>query len=349
MSTAVVNWLGEEGFGSHEVDWTTRTFNRVSRSAQNLVLPGFVDLHIHGAFGIDFMGASRADMEHLATKLRNLGYEAFLPTTVAATVDAVKAAVENLPDDALTPGFHLEGPFLSPKFPGAQPPERIVEPSPVSSEWDEVLDHPKLRMITLAPELPHTLELITRLMKRGVRVSMGHSNATFEEARRGFEFGAAGVTHMFNAMRPLHHREVGLAGYALSNDQLATELIYDRLHVSREAASLLFRVKGPAKVVAVSDSVMATGLPAGMAVEMWGLSAQKGRGDVRLADGTLAGSAITLLDAFRNLYEDFGPEIAVRACCLNPRRELGMTTAPTVLVELDKNLEIVEIHDSRGL
>lgn len=241
-------------------------------------------------------------------------------------------------------GFHLEGPFISADHPGAQPQDAILDPVRLE-EWDEVFEHPLLRVITLAPERPGALELITRLMKRGVIVSMGHTDATFDQARQGFEFGASHATHFFNAMRPFHHREAGIVGYALQNDAMSVELIYDRLHVSKEAAKLMVRCKPPERILAVSDSTMATGLPPGLEVEMWGGTCVTGDGQVRLkASGALAGSAITLLDAFRNLAHDFGLELAIRACCLNPRHALGLTEAPRVYVELDDRLEIVEVH-----
>jgi N-acetylglucosamine-6-phosphate deacetylase len=200
----------------------------------------------------------------------------------------------------------------------------------------------------MAPELPHALELASRLMERGVIVSMGHTNATYEEARRGFEFGAAHTTHTFNAMRGLHHREAGILGYALATDALRCELIYDRLHVSREAAGLLFKCKPEDRVIAVSDSTLATGLPPGQTVTMWGHECVIGKKQVRLAsNGALAGSAITLLDAFRNLHEDFGAEKAIRACCLNPRAALGISQIKR-WVQLDReSLDIEEIVEAQ--
>jgi N-acetylglucosamine-6-phosphate deacetylase len=335
--------LGPDGFGTYEVDWSGEpVFTKVSRPPQALLVPGFVDIHIHGAYGIDFMSASQSDLLVLCDKLEKQGYESFLPTTVTASAADVARAVGNLPEHEMIAGFHLEGPFISPQFPGAQPPSAILEPPVGASEWDAVLDHPKLRLVTLAPELPHALTLIDRLTTRGVVVSMGHTNATYDEARRGFEFGARNVTHTYNAMRPLHHREPGVLGYSLTSDDLNMELIYDRLHVSKEAAALLLKCKPAHRVVAVSDSTMATGLPPNQEMEMWGLRCVTGKREVRLADsGALAGSGITLLDAFRNLAEDFGEDLAIRACCLNPRRVLGMPEKPRVFLELNKNLELV--------
>lgn len=341
---AVYDMIGPEGFGSYEVDWTQEppTFHRVAHSPIGLLVPGFVDIHIHGAFGIDFMSADDREVQLLCHKLEVEGYEAFLPTTVTAPAAAVSRAVSKLAGHEMVPGFHLEGPFISPKFPGAQPKEFIVDPPMGPSEWDSILEDERLRLVTVAPERPGALEFISRMMKRGVIVSMGHTDATFDEARRGFEFGASQATHTFNAMRPFHHREAGIVGYVLQNDSIMTELIYDRHHVSKPAAALLFKCKGPEGVIAISDGTMASGMPPGTSIEMWGLKCEVGRGDVRLGDGTLAGSAITLYDAFRNLHDDFGPEIAIRACSLNPRRALGMSAGPRVWLELDHRLHIVK-------
>jgi len=336
--------FGPEGFGNYQVDWSsdTVTFERVARAPEAILIPGFVDLHFHGAFGIDFMSASAEDMGVLCKRLEACGYELFLPTTVTASAADVKAALKNLPDHPMIGGFHLEGPFISPVFPGAQPPSRIVPPPPVPSEWDEILEDPRLRVVTLAPEVPHALPLIARLFQRDVIVSMGHTNATYDEARFGYEFGARHTTHTYNAMRGLHHREAGMLGYALVQDGLTCELIYDRLHVSKEAAQILLKNKPANRVIAVSDSTLATGMPSGLSLNMWGHECVTHRGSVRLkANDALAGSAITLLEAFTNLAEDFGVETAIRLCCLNPRAALGIKGSPRVLVDLDLKYQVI--------
>lgn len=341
--TSLYRALGPEGMGTYEVEWHPEgpRFERVMRPASRLLVPGFVDLHIHGAFGIDFMDADAADMAALCEKLAPEGYEAFLPTTVASSPQAVQSALAALPESPLIAGFHLEGPFLSSDFPGAQPPGAIRDFDPVDRSWDVVLDDPRLRSVTLAPERPHALELIARLSQRGVNVAMGHSAATFDEARFGFEFGASHVTHLYNAMRPFHHREPGLVGYALLQETLSVELIYDRLHLSAGAVRLALRCKNEARIFAVSDSTRATGLPANQKFTMWGQECETGRDEVRLASGALAGSAITLRDAFQNLAEDFGEETAIRMCCLNPRLPLGRET-PQVWIALDESYRVVE-------
>ncbi len=344
----VYTMLGLEGYGSYRYE--DGAFSRVHESPRGVLTPGLIDLHIHGAFGVDWMSADARDMVYLAERLAAEGYEAFLPTTITGPADAIRSALKQLPDHPMMPGFHLEGPFLSPEFPGAQPPEHIADIPYGDSEWDDILDDPRLRIVTLAPERPHALEMILRLQTRGVIVSIGHTNATYEEARRGFEFGATHTTHTFNAMRGLHHREAGTVGYALHQPGLRCELIYDRLHVVRDAAALLLKIKPLDGVIAVSDSTAATGLPKGTALTMWGHPVDVGKREVRLkSNGALAGSAITLADAFRNLAEDFGPECAIRACCHNPRLALRSHINARRYVLWDDQWQVVELFDASAL
>lgn len=343
--------LGPEGFGPYyvEIGEGPARLTPSSETAELTLVPGFVDIHIHGAFGIDFMSATTAEMLSLCEQLGDIGYETFLPTTVTASLADVKSALTHLPEHPMVGGFHLEGPFISPKHPGAQPQDKILSPTSAQEEWKVVLEDPRLKVVTLAAEVPGALDLARFLSARGVVVSMGHTDATYAEARAGFDAGAQHTTHTYNAMRGLHHREAGTVGYALMNDALRCELIYDRHHVSREAAELLVRSKPAGGLIAVSDSTMATGMPAGQELTMWGLKVVTSPGEVRLAsNGALAGSAITLLDAFRNLAEDFGPETAVRACCLNPRMALRRLGPQARHVVLDARYEVVEVVDASG-
>jgi len=336
--------LGDQGFGTYDVDWATQSFRRVQGTADRLLVPGFVDIHIHGAFGVDFMTASEDEIRGLCARLAGIGYETLYPTTVSATLADVRKAIANLPAHPMIAGFHLEGPFINPKFPGAQPKDAIAEIPVGPSEWDEVFDDPRLKVITLAPELPNALALVERLAKRGVAVSMGHTGVTFAEAQVGFEHGVRHATHTYNQMSPLHHREAGAVGFTFVRNELYAELIYDRHHVSRPAAEVLIRMKPSDRVIAVSDGTMAAGLP-DQTVRMWDRDCVVRDGQVRLLDGTLAGSSITLLDAFRNLHGDFGPEVAIRATSLNPRQSMGLG-APNVYLELDRNLELLRAPSS---
>ncbi len=321
--------VGPQGFGTYRAEWspTARewSFSPPTGPAELALVPGFVDMHIHGAFGVDFMTASSDELRQMARELRRVGYQALTPTTVTASLAATKEAVSHAEADDMFVGFHLEGPFISPKHPGAQP-SSFIQPIPTeSSDWDPLLEDAGLRQITLAPELPGADDLISRLSRRGVVVSMGHTDATFEQVEHAVALGASQTTHTYNAMRPLHHREAGTVGAALLDSDIYTELIYDRIHVSRAAASLLVRCKPIDRLIAVSDSTMAAGMPIGAELKMWGLDVVVGDKQVRLKDGTLAGSGITLLDAFQNLWEDFGLEAAIYACSINPGRRLGVS------------------------
>ncbi len=324
MSRILVETVGPKGFGTYAFDPATKELVLAQESPDYVLTPGFVDMHIHGAFGVDFLTSTPAELVSMGDQLWEQGYDAILATTVTAPVGTILAALEKLDSHPIIAGFHLEGPFLSDRYPGAQPPHAIIPIPTGESEWDAVFDHPHLRQITLAPEIPNALGLTDRLASRGVVVSMGHTNATTAEVASAMIGGASQATHTYNAMRPLHHREAGTVGAVLLFDELFAELIYDRIHVSRDAAGVLIKCKPMDRLIAISDGTMASGLPAGLDLDMWGLKVRTGTGEVRLQDGTLAGSGITLRDAFLNLWADFGLELAIRACCINPRERLGL-------------------------
>ncbi|MBX3112312.1 MAG: amidohydrolase family protein [Fimbriimonadaceae bacterium] len=341
----VYSTWGPYGWGVYRVELGggEAKFEPTGGVSEGVLAPGLVDVHIHGAFGTDFMSADLPSMVKLCDQLAGQGYDAFLPTTVTAPLDDVVAALGSLPDHPMVAGFHLEGPFISPKHPGAQPPESIVVSDPA---WDKVLDDPRLRLVTLAPEQPGGLDLVRRLAARGVVVSLGHTDATFDQATEAARAGADHATHTFNAMRPFHHREPGTVGWVLQDDRAYAELIYDRTHVHPDAASLLLRAKPQDKVVGVSDSTMASGLPAGTPLTMWGHACEVGDKTVRLAsNGALAGSAVTLLDVFQNLAADFGPETAVRCCSVNPRARLQLAAPPKRYLRFGPDLRLRDIHE----
>lgn len=333
--------LGPVGYRPYRISWDKGgpSLEPEDGTPESVLMPGFVDIHIHGSFGIDFMSCSQAELISLADQLSEIGVESFLPTTVTASPAQVADAIAKLPSSVESIlGFHLEGPFISDKYPGAQPQGDIAG-LPPSPAWEPILADLRLRVITMAPELTGALPLIQQLASRGVIVSMGHTNATYVECAAAYASGARHTTHTFNAMRPLHHREAGTVGFALAHPELGCELIYDRLHVSQPAAQILIQAKSPDKLIAVSDSTLATGLEPGQTIKMWGLDCVTAPGEIRLAvDGTLAGSAISIRDAFFNLASDFGFEIAIRACCYNPRMALGQSSRPRVWQEVSLDL-----------
>lgn len=333
---------GPQGWDTYEVTFHNNqpTFSPANREAEGYCIPGFVDLHIHGAFGIDFMSATPQELTDLANLLYDEGYAGFLPTTITSNADSVQAAINNLPDHPLIWGFHLEGPFISPSYPGAQPPESIIPFPTELSPWDNILHDPRLKLITLAPEQPHALANISKLAEHGVIVSAGHTNATYAEMATAVSHGLSHATHTYNAMRPLHHREPGALGAVLNLDQITAELIYDRQHVSQPAAEILLKSKPLDKVIAISDCTLAKGKSPGEKFTMWGHEVVKGENDVRLTlNNSLAGSCATLYDCFKLLAQDFSPEIATRLCCTNPLSELKIQT-PTRWITLDNNFAI---------
>ncbi|MCC6404185.1 MAG: amidohydrolase family protein [Fimbriimonadaceae bacterium] len=336
--------VGPSGFGAYSLEWDRGqpVLGSTASHPELLLSPGFVDVHIHGGWGVDLMEANTAENLRLAARLEACGYEAALATSVSCSAENAFLAFEAVPEGTVFVGAHLEGPFLSPLHPGAQPPGAILDPSDAGPEWEKVFDHPMLRLVTLAPERPGAATLAQRLRSRGVTVSMGHTDATFEQASESNAVTHA--THWPNAMRGFHHREPGACGYALMTDTLTTELIYDREHVAPMAASLLVRTKPTEKLIAVSDATMATGLPPGERLTMWGLECVVGEGTVRLAsNGALAGSAVSLYDVFRNLHDDFCPETAIRACAMNPRPLAGLFGPPSRWLLMDRRLEFVEM------
>ena len=331
MSKIVVLTPGEDGLDLIRFDTVTGEMSDIkSGEPEGVLIPGFIDIHIHGAYGVDFMTATKEQMAFLCTKLDEDGYEGFLPTTVTASAEHIKLALSNLPSSPMILGFHLEGPFISEEFPGAQPQEFILDPEDAGPEWEEILSDRRLKVVTLAPELPGAIELITRLVKHKVIVSMGHTNATYDESALAHEAGLRHSTHTFNAMRGLHHREAGALGAAMTLTPFNAELIYDRVHVSPEAAMLLIQARlVDGQVIGVSDSSAASGLAPGTEIEMWGQKCIVGEGDVRLVDGgNLAGSAVTLKTVFENLTEDFGVDVAADLCCYAPREALRIKSVP---------------------
>lgn len=292
-----------------------------------LILPGFVDLHVHGGGGADVMDGAEGIARAAAFHLRH-GTTALCPTTVTAPAEALRAALAaaaalepDAPERARLLGVHLEGPFISEQRRGAQPPfARTPDPTLL----EDLLATGPVAVVTLAPELPGALELIRGLRARGVRASLGHTDCTLAEARAAFAAGAGGVTHLFNAMSGLHHRRPGLALAALEAEHAFHELILDGQHVHPALLHLALRA-APAstRLLLVSDAIRATGLPDGP-TELGGQAVTVCEGRATLADGTLAGSVLTLDRALRNAL-DAGLTLEQAAPLLteNPADALG--------------------------
>ncbi|MGH9517472.1 MAG: N-acetylglucosamine-6-phosphate deacetylase, partial [Terriglobales bacterium] len=263
------------------------------------------------------------------------GVTSYFPATVTASQDATLSALEQLAarieaaekDDmtgARPLGIHLEGPFLSHARRGVHPPGDLVEPSVAAFDklWQAARGH--VRMLTIAPELNGAEEVIAEATRRGVCVSIGHSDATLDQARSGVKAGARHATHTFNAMRPLDHRAPGILGEVLTNNQLSADVIADGIHVDPTVVDLLFRAKGMEKFVLITDAISATGMPDGR--YMLGTLEVELKDGRCTRDGNLAGSALTMDRAVRNVMKFAGLDLqqAVRAASLNPAKAVGI-------------------------
>jgi N-acetylglucosamine-6-phosphate deacetylase len=313
-----------------------------------VLAPGFVDIHIHGGAGFDVMHASAGELATFEKFLATRGVTSYLPTTITAPIDQTCVALERLAAAVETAdarisregelraqpvGIHMEGPFLSHAKRGVHPPEFLQPPSVETFDKLWQAARGTVSLMTLAPELENAKYLIREATGRGVCISLGHSNATAEQARAGIEAGGRHVTHTFNAMRPLDHREPGMAGVALADDRLTAELICDGVHVVPEAVRIWYRAKGSERAVLVTDSLSATGMGDGrfqlgsFEVEVHGNRCEY--------NGTLAGSVLTLDHAVRNLMEFAGVALseAVGAASANPARVAGVAGRKGALVE----------------
>ena len=310
-------------------------------------IPGLVDLQVNGFGGVDFASADTAAYRRAGETLLECGVTAYQPTLITAPEDELVAALAEVPREPDGPrivGAHLEGPFLSPLRLGAHPVAARREPD--VGLLERLLDAGPVSEMTLAPELDGALELIDRLNERGVVVSCGHSDATAEQANRAFDRGAATVTHLFNAMRPLGHRDPGIAGAALARDDVVVQLILDGHHLAEETVRVVWRAAG-GRIALVSDAVAAAGIGDGT-FRLGSVDVEVRDGVVRRGDGVLAGSSLTELDGVRyrhtlgaSLSEAVDAATAVPARVVR-RPDLGSLApgAPADVVVLDDALEL---------
>jgi N-acetylglucosamine-6-phosphate deacetylase len=291
-------------------------------TGRGIAIPGLVDLQVNGFAGVDFASTDRAGYELARDRLVAAGTTAFQPTLVTASEPDLLRALGMLPggSDPCFLGIHLEGPFLSPLRLGAHLAEHRRDPD--LALLDRLLAAGSVSQMTLAPELPGALELIDRLRERGVVSSLGHSDATSAEAARGFAHGARTVTHLYNAMRPFAHRDPGIAGAALARTDLIVQVIVDGEHLDDDTVRVIWNAAG-GRVALVSDAIAAAGLGDGTFPLGPGQITVRD-GVARRADGVLAGSSCTLLDAVRNLHALGVPLVdAVGAATRVPARVAG--------------------------
>ncbi|MFL5733466.1 MAG: N-acetylglucosamine-6-phosphate deacetylase [Chloroflexia bacterium] len=294
-----------------------------------LLAPGFIDLQINGAFGLDFT-ADPSTIWEVGARLPQYGVTAFLPTIISSPLNTIAAAQEVLRQgpppgySGATPlGLHLEGPFLNPEKRGAHNPAHLRTPSLHDIEgWSP---DQGVRLVTLAPELPGALDVVRELVSRGVVISAGHSIATFDQARAGLQAGITYGTHLFNAMPPLNHREPGLPGALLADPSVTVGVIPDGIHLHPSLVSLVLAAKGPGHLNLVTDAMAALSMPPGTYLLGDHQVITDGE-SVRLPNGTLAGSVLSLDEAVRNLVQFTGcrRNHAIITVTLTPASLLGL-------------------------
>lgn len=298
-----------------------------------VVLPGFIDEHIHGAGGADAMDGTEEALQTISEYVAKEGTTGFLATTMTQSPENIGKALKNVKTvrekgeykGAEILGVHLEGPFISPKHVGAQPLEYVAKPAPETFDKYNEISGGNIKVVTLAPEVEGGLDLVKHLAKIGVVASIGHTGAKFSDVEAAVAAGATNVTHTYNAQTPLHHREAGVVGAAMLIDELNCEMICDTIHVSVPAIKIFVKNKPHDKFTLITDAMRAKGMPDGLS-ELGGQQVFVKNGEARLSDGTLAGSVLKMNVAVKNLVEKVGVSFtdAVDFASANPAKNLGL-------------------------
>ena len=331
------------------------------------IVPGFVDVHVHGVAGVDSLEALDA-VARIARHLPRHGVTAFCPTSMACDPDVLRTFLESVRDARSSPPgnsarvlpAHLESNFINPEFKGAQAETCIRAPRAVIDgefSGESILreierGRADVGIITVAPEIDGVLELIPGLVGHGHRVSVGHSGADYEQALAAVAAGVRHATHLFNAMSGFSHRDPGLVGAVLDSDEIAAEVICDGVHVHPAGVRLAVAAKSPSRVMAITDGTAGSGLAAGTRATLGGRAINV-RDAAYLDDGTLAGSVLTMDGAFARLVTQMGFSLvdAALMCATTPAREMGLQGAGILaagaladLVVLDRNLNVVATY-----
>jgi N-acetylglucosamine-6-phosphate deacetylase len=319
------------------------------------IIPGMIDIHIHGAAGADVMDASIDALKTMTNALPQEGTTSFLATTMTQSDLQISNALKNVsefmknyqnPGQSEILGVHLEGPFINPDMAGAQPSEHIIKPDiPIFKKWEEI-SHGTIKLVTLAPEQENGLELVKYLKQVGIVVSIGHSDATFKEVKEAVDAGATQVTHLFNQMRGLHHREPGVAGAAVLLKELYAEIIADGIHVCPEMVEFAFRQKTSQKLILITDAIRAKCVKNGK-YDLGGQEVTVKDGKAELANGTLAGSVLKLINAGKNMISYIGNctlTDVIQMASVNPAKQLGIYERKGS-INVGKDADIVVIND----
>jgi len=326
-----------------------QTCEEVIDAKGNYVSPGFIDMHIHGSGGHDVMDGTVESLSIISSTVARNGVTGFLPTTMTMSKEKIYTALDNISyfmgkeaQGAKILGVHMEGPFINKKYKGAQAEDFILEPS--FSFIEKYVDI--IKIITLAPEMDDNFNFIKEVKeKTNIILSVGHSNAEYDQAMEAIENGVSHATHTFNAMTPLNHRKPGVVG-AVLNSEIYCELIADRIHVHPAIFKILEAIKGMDKIILITDSMRAGCLKDGIS-ELGGQRVIVKDNSARLEDGTLAGSILKLNQAIKNFMDCTGKGIceAIKLASLNPSKELGIEKQKGSL-EVGKYSDIVILDEA---
>lgn len=317
------------------------------------VVPGFIDVHVHGADGHDTMDAIPAAIHRMAAFYAKHGVTSYYPTTMTMPAPDILAALENVEhcaqptNGAQHLGVHVEGPYLNLAYKGAQPPGYFRTPSP--AEYGQWLETGVCKLITVAPEIEGGMAMVAELTAQGVEFAIGHSAATYEEAVKGFDAGVRQVTHVFNGMVGLHHREPGALAAILTDDRVDAQLIADGIHVHPGMIRLLVRAKGAEHIMLITDAIQAAGLTDGV-YQLGGQEVTVTAGIARIASGALAGSTLTMDKAVRNMmaFTDLPLQKVIGMASAVPARAMRLphkgklaTGCDADVVLLNRELEVM--------
>lgn len=316
------------------------------------LVPGFIDLHVHGAGNCDVMDASVAALATISDKLAAEGVTGFLATTMTASSDRINQVLSVIPQavnqvqGAAILGVHLEGPFISRDKAGAQFAQDACLPSlALFNQWQKSAAG-LIRLVTLAPELENAFDFIAALSDKGVVMSAGHTNATYEQTMKAVEAGVTYATHLFNAMRGMHQREPGASGALLLSDEVAAEIVADGKHLHYGMCDLALRVKGSERLLLVTDAIRAKCMGDGT-YELGGQTVTVKSGKATLADGTLAGSVLEMPVAIKHMMKATNCSLAeaVRMASYNPAKQLKIL-ARKGTIETGKDADFVILNEN---
>ncbi|MCA1061573.1 N-acetylglucosamine-6-phosphate deacetylase [Rossellomorea aquimaris] len=322
------------------------------------VVPGMIDIHIHGVNGADTMDATQEALDTMTGTLPKEGTTSFLATTMTEGSDAIEKALKATADYILKHqraghaeilGLHLEGPFINPDKAGAQPLSQIRKPCVATFKHWQTLAEDQIKVVTLAPELDHDYELIRYLKEHGIISSVGHSSASFDEVGEAIDAGLSHVTHLFNQMTGLHHREPGIVGASFLRKELMVELISDGIHVRPEVIQLAYNQISDERLILITDSMRAKCLKNGQ-YDLGGQTVTVKDGKALLDENTLAGSVLKMKDAFMNIQDFTSSDMtsAIKMTSENPAKQLNVFDRKGSLA-LQKDADIVILDENKDV